>query len=102
MNNNEVIDHPNYYRLPCGRDLEDYIAWRGLFFEPGSALKYYWRAGKKFGESREKDIAKYNHYCRLVSDRTGETIENVRRSVVRLADDAAKWDGVETLLVTQP
>ena len=62
MNNNEVIDHPDYYRLPDGRDLEDFIFEHNLSFPIGSALKYTWRAGKKDGESAEKDLKKAQHY----------------------------------------
>ena len=48
--NNEQIDNTSYYRLPSGRQLEDFIAEHGLKFAEGSALKYLWRAGKKDGE----------------------------------------------------
>ena len=69
--NNEIIDHPDYYRLPDGRDLEDYIADARLDFILGSALKYMWRAGKKHGESRDKDLAKADHYIKFKARRCG-------------------------------
>lgn len=65
--NNEQIDNTDYYRLPSGRQLEDFIAERNLSFAEGSALKYLFRAGKKDGESTEKDRAKAEHYIRFIA-----------------------------------
>ena len=65
--NNEQIDNTDYYRLPSGRQLEDFIADHGLKFAEGSALKYLWRAGKKDGESAEKDRAKAEHFIRFIA-----------------------------------
>lgn len=86
--NNEVIDHPDYYRLPDGRDLEDFIFEHNLSFPVGSALKYKWRAGKKHGESREKDLAKAAHYITFLAERWHVGVEKVERMIddlVRLA-----------------
>ena len=66
--NSAQIDNTDYYRLPCGRYLEDFIAWKRLDFAEGLALKYRWRAGKKDGETAEKDMAKMAHYARFIAD----------------------------------
>ena len=65
--NNEQIDDTDYYRLPSGRQLEDFISERRLSFAEGSALKYLYRAGKKDGESAEKDRAKARHFTRFIA-----------------------------------
>lgn len=75
--NNTQIDHTSYYALPSGRQLEDFIADRNLSFAMGSALKYLWRAGKKDGESREKDLAKAEHYVRFKSLREDIPCETI-------------------------
>ena len=62
MKNNNQIDNTSYYTLPSGKQLEDFIHTKNLTFGAGSALKYLWRAGKKDGESREKDISKAEWY----------------------------------------
>lgn len=91
MKNNEVIDHPDYYRLPNGRDLEDFIFEHRLQFPVGSALKYFWRAGKKDGESREKDIQKYGHYVRFLADKWSVPPDAIRRMVEELRRNAEDW-----------
>ena len=93
--NNNQIDNTSYYMLPCGRQLEDFIMWLRLDFAWGSALKYVWRAGKKDGESRGKDLAKAEHYARLI-----ERVENVDHFQVfieleELMYRAKDWDGKE-------
>ena len=35
---NLQIDNTDYYRLPCGRNLEDFIKWKRLEFDMGSAV----------------------------------------------------------------
>ena len=42
-----------------------FIYEKGLNFNMGSAVKYRWRAGHKDGESKEKDLAKCDHYAIL-------------------------------------
>lgn len=75
--NNTQIDRTSYYALPSGRQLEDFIADRNLSFAMGSALKYLWRAGKKDGESREKDLAKAEHYVKFKSLRENIPCETI-------------------------
>ena len=65
--NNEQIDNTSYYELPSGRQLEAFMAEHHLSFAEGSALKYLWRAGKKDGESAEKDRAKAEHFIRFIA-----------------------------------
>ena len=87
--NNEQIDNTDYYRLPSGRQLEDFIAEKRLSFAEGSALKYLYRAGKKDGESAEKDRAKAEHYIRFIARRVSEEVFNVRNrlhNLLRLAE----------------
>ena len=91
--NNLVIDGPDYYRLPCGRYLEDYIAYCDLDFSTGSALKYAWRAGRKFGESRVKDLEKARHYCEFIARTNGLTSGAVAETVETLRVGADRWDG---------
>lgn len=91
--NNEQIDNTDYYRLPCGKYLEDYIHARGLAFALGSAVKYMWRAGKKDGESREKDLKKAGHYIDFASRNLDWPLTDVRSFVVSLVDEARTWDG---------
>lgn len=92
--NNEQIDNTDYYRLPCGLYLEDFIVYLGLDFAHGSALKYAWRAGRKHGESRDKDMKKMMHYCRLIARTRGDA--DATRAYERICELvwlAARWDG---------
>ncbi len=105
MANSNQIDKTSYYQLPCGRFLEDFIYNERLNFNFGSALKYKWRAGKKDGESMEKDLAKAEHYIRaeaemywrlngVTNEETLKMAAAVNRDVVdRLLERAEKWDG---------
>lgn len=77
MNNNQ-IDNTSYYTLPSGKQLEDFIHHKGLTFAEGSALKYLWRAGKKDGESKEKDLKKAEHYILFIAYRVGADERSVR------------------------
>ena len=101
MKNSEIIDNPNYYRLPCGKYLEDFIWYRNLNFAWGSALKYLWRAGRKDGESKEKDMNKCMHYVRsLVKQYDEVRIDEkfIMSRVEYLHDQASKWDGNDLYL----
>lgn len=101
--NNEQIDNTDYYLLPNGKYLEDFILYKKLNFAWGSALKYWWRAGKKDGESAEKDLAKYEHYVRFIAARMfhGDMLhdkfrrvaleQRVRIIVMRYAEEARAW-----------
>ena len=94
--NNEQIDNTDYYRLPSGRQLEDFIAERGLKFAEGSALKYLFRAGKKDGESAEKDRAKAEHFINFIARQECVSDFNVRiflENLLRLANSDYKTDG---------
>lgn len=82
--NNEQIDNTSYYRLPDGRQLEDFIWDHGLTFAEGSAVKYLYRAGRKDGESKEKDVAKARHYARFVAIKEFDTEDNVWGRIVGL------------------
>ena len=93
--NNGQIDQTDYYRLTCGRYLEDFIAWKRLDFAEGSALKYRWRAGKKDGETAEKDTAKMRHYVRFLALRGAVDDADVEREVEAWREEAVAWDGVE-------
>lgn len=92
MNSNQ-IDNTDYYRLPCGRYLEDYIHELGLSFAEGSALKYMWRAGKKDGESCVKDMDKCAHYVRFIAERSFSTYERVRNYIESMLNGAREWNG---------
>lgn len=91
--NNEQIDSTDYYRLPCGRYLEDYIYVRGLSFAEGSALKYMWRAGKKDGEPIQKDMRKMHHYCEFIAREKDCATEDVAEYIESLEREAKSWDG---------
>ncbi len=91
MSNNEQIDNTSYYRLPSGWQLEDFIAHNRLSFAEGSAVKYLWRAGKKDGESAEKDMAKAEHYISFVAGWDGVAEKAVRRRLMRLVREARRW-----------
>ena len=99
--NNTQIDNTDYYRLPCGKYLEDFIWYRGLNFAWGSALKYRWRAGHKDGEPKEKDMNKCMHYLRSIVKRSSECLERVydeefvRNRLDYLYAEANNWNGVE-------
>lgn len=99
--NNQQIDNTDYYRLPCGKYLEDFIWYRGLNFAWGSALKYLWRAGHKDGESKEKDMNKCMHYVRSIAKRNHEYLGHVYDEAFiksRLDDlykKATEWSGVD-------
>ena len=100
MANNTQINATTYYRLPCGKFLEDFIYHRGLNFNMGSALKYVWRAGYKDGESEDKDLKKANHYiefeakCRSESNdfNLEKMIEAVRGQIYCLREEAYNWN----------
>jgi len=86
--NNEQIDNTSYYELPSGRQLEAFIAEQHLSFAEGSALKYLWRAGKKDGESAEKDRAKAKHFIEFESRAFGVPtclVENHVNNLLQLA-----------------
>ena len=89
MNNNQ-IDNTDYYRLPSGRQLEDFIAEKQLSFAEGSALKYLYRAGKKDGESAEKDRAKAKHFIRFIAEYNGENEFCVRNNLYNLLQLATR------------
>ena len=99
MKNSEVINQPDYYLLPSGCHLEDFIYYKRLNFNMGSALKYRWRAGHKDGESREKDLAKCEHYIRFETecrriDRTSFSVtDTVRKDLDALVFEANNWGG---------
>lgn len=91
--NSDIIDRPDYYELPCGRQLEDFIWERGLTFFTASALKYRYRAGKKDGEAREKDLAKARHFTLGISRRKGIDLASVEGYITSLVRDAKQWNG---------
>ena len=91
MKNSEVINQPNYYQLPSGKYLEDFIAAKGMSFALGSAVKYKWRAGKKDGESFEKDLAKARHYTKFLDINVKGV--NWDKRVDELIAEATAWDG---------
>lgn len=91
MANNEQIDGTSYYELPCGKYLEDFIAFKRLSFAWGSALKYLWRAGSKDSESYDKDMRKCGHYCRFLENLCGIPEGGALNVVYGLADEARKW-----------
>ena len=94
--NNGQIDNTSYYLLPCGKFLEDFIYYKKLNFNIGSALKYKYRAGRKDGEGIEKDLAKADHYiafeakCRHGEARP-ELVYAIRQEVNLLIEDAKTW-----------
>ena len=92
MNCNQ-IDNTDYYRLPCGRYLEDYIHARGLSFAEGSALKYMWRAGKKDGESCVKDMAKCAHYVMFIALNECSSYTKVYNYIESMCNEAREWKG---------
>lgn len=80
--NNTQIDRTSYYALPSGRQLEDFIADRNLSFAMGSAVKYLYRAGKKDGEDKAKDLAKADHFVRFIAKRANRSsVEVYNRAV---------------------
>ena len=103
--NNTQIDATTYYRLPCGKFLEDFIYYKQLNFNMGSAVKYKWRAGHKDGETAEKDLKKADHYinfeakCRGYYSIEGKPlkkwIDYVAAEVDALIAEAKIWDGKE-------
>lgn len=98
MANNNQLDATSYYRLPCGRFLEDYIKVKNLPFDVASALKYRWRKGNKDGESEDKDEGKAQHYIRFISNWDGRrTYDEVSDYVDSLRKEAMEWDGESEL-----
>lgn len=91
--NNDQINNTSYYALPCGRQLEDYIDGRKLGFAFGSAMKYRFRAGKKDGESADKDLAKFEHFVRFLSATHHGTVQAWKDAVDEEIERANKWDG---------
>jgi len=91
--NNNCIDNTPYYALPCGKQLEDFIWEMELDFFWGSAIKYAWRAGKKDGESTDKDTKKKLHYVRLLSAKFAMPESAILVHLKALCDGAKGWDG---------
>ena len=102
MTNNTEINATSYYRLPCGKFLEDFIYYKGLNFNMGSALKYLWRAGYKDGESEEKDLSKAEHYIRFEAKCSGRTYEEVDARLKDLLEEAYVWRMHEELEDGEP
>lgn len=96
MKNSEKTENPDYYLLPCGRYLIDFMVLKKLDFLSGSALKYIWRAGKKDGESKEKDMKKCDYYCEAISRVKGAPKMDVAVGIEVLCKQAAEWDGKES------
>ena len=97
MANSNQINSTSYYQLPCGKFLEDFIYYRGLNFNMGSALKYRWRAGNKDGESREKDLAKCEHYIIFEAKCRNPILPNpvvIRHEIDQLIVEANSWGGM--------
>jgi hypothetical protein len=97
MGNNTQINNTDYYRLPCGKYLEDFIYYKKLNFNMGSALKYQWRAGFKDGESEDKDNKKSNHYIEFEARCRNPISPNkveVSNEVDQLKEEAKTWTGV--------
>lgn len=90
MNNNQ-IDNTSYYTLPSGKQLEDFIYHKGLTFAEGSALKYLWRAGKKDGESKEKDLKKAEHYIRFYARKIIYSSAAIRNYLYKLIEEAKEY-----------
>jgi hypothetical protein len=93
MGSNRQIDNTDYYRLPCGKFLEDFIFAAGLNFAEGSALKYAYRAGQKQGEDAATAWAKAAHYVRFLADKGCVDAESVMEEVKRWYQLAWTWDG---------
>lgn len=89
--NNEQIDNTSYYKLPCGKYLEDFIDEVCLSFAGGSALKYLWRAGKKDGESTSKDMDKCMHYCKFIAKKRRCSYKKVFNIIKSIYNDAMIW-----------
>lgn len=98
---NLQISNTDYYRLPCGKYLEDFIYHKGLNFNMGSALKYLYRAGKKQGESDDKDRRKAAHYieyeaeCRSRVCGRQFSADAIRHEVEKLLAEAQGWLSLE-------
>lgn len=61
------VDHPKHYnadgRMECIREMEIMFGQRDVeTFCKLNAYKYFYRAGSKEGESKEKDLAKAQWY----------------------------------------
>ena len=92
--NNTQIDNTDYYILPCGRYLEDFIWHKRMSFAEGSALKYRWRKGRKDGEDADKDERKCIHYCKYISERgLFGRVDAVSRHIDDLVKEATSWNG---------
>lgn len=94
VRNSTQIDNTDYYRLPCGRNLEDFIKWKRLEFDMGSAVKYRFRKGKKDGESEGKDENKAGHYIRFTANWEKRDAAEVDAQVDALVKEAYEWDGI--------
>ena len=64
----ETVNHPSHYNaLPimcdhCGQPIECITVARHFPFNLGSAIKYFWRRGKKPGASELEDLRKARAY----------------------------------------
>lgn len=76
-----------------GNSLRIFIYYKGLNFAEGSALKYAWRAGKKDGESTDKDHSKMNHYINDIAKRARVSTFSVMSEIDILLEQAKTWDG---------
>ena len=92
--NSEVIDGPDYYALPDGTQLEDAMWALGLDGPTWSAIKYLWRAGKKDGESAEKDSRKVVHYATFRARMIGTTVDFQFIRLDRIYDEIVRRHGL--------
>lgn len=76
--NNQQIDNTDYYALPDGTQLEDAMFDLHLDGPTWSGVKYLYRAGKKSGESTEKDQAKAMHFAEFLARKLGTGIMEQR------------------------
>jgi len=91
--NNTQINNTDYYKLKCGKYLEDFIWACNLNFAWGSALKYLFRAGHKDGEGFSKDVEKARHYISFLALHTSMSEREWGTILNDTLRSAREWDG---------
>lgn len=92
------IEKNLHYQNQHGQQLKDFIIandpefWK--IISNWSAIKYYIRAGKKDGESYDKDLGKCKDYVKEYVDlEEGVSINEAMEVLERIKDEFEAWKG---------
>lgn len=86
----------NYYENKHGNDIIDFLESEAkemlLMFATVNALKYSVRAGKKQGESYNKDISKMEDYINIIKRNTNLKMSEIIDNLTELKEEFNKFE----------